>query len=268
MGSRFVTAETLPSAVTARQLVRERKHTGQTSGLTPGHVQANLVILPEALAGDFLRYCQRNPKPCPLVGVSDPGQYGQPALGADLDIRTDVPSYYVYRHGELVDELPDLLSLWRADFVWFAIGCSFSFEEALLAAGIPLRHIEQHKNVAMYRTNRATTSAGPFTGPLVVSMRPMKVADAISAIQITGRFPGVHGAPVHFGDPAALGISDINRPDYGDAIEIRADEVPVFWACGVTPQAALRAARPEICITHKPGSMLVTDLLNSTYSIS
>jgi uncharacterized protein YcsI (UPF0317 family) len=256
------------SALAARQAVRQGRHTGQTSGLAPGHVQANLVVLPQSLASDFLRYCQRNPKPCPLVGVSDPGQFGHRALGADLDIRTDVPGYYLYRHGELIDEPRDLLALWRDDFVWFAIGCSFSFEEALMAAGISLRHIEQHKNVAMYKTNRATERAGPFAGPLVVSMRPLSVADAILAIQITSRFPGVHGAPVHFGDPAQLGIADINRPDYGEAVEIADNEVPVFWACGVTPQAALRAARPEICITHKPGSMLITDLLNSSYSMS
>ena len=256
------------SPLAARLSVRERRHTRQTSGLAPGYVQANLVVLPQSLASDFLRFCQRNPKPCPLVGVSDPGDFGNRALGADLDIRTDVPSYYVYRHGELVNETNDIRALWRDDFVWFALGCSFSFEEALIAAGIPLRHIEQHKNVAMYRTNRPAASAGPFAGPLVVSMRPMKVADAIRAIQITGRFPGVHGAPVHFGDPGQIGISNIDKPDYGDAIEIADDEVPVFWACGVTPQAALKSARPEICITHKPGSMLVTDLLNSAYSMS
>lgn len=248
--------------------MRNGEHTGHTSGLAPGHVQANLVILPLALANDFSRYCQRNPKPCPLVGVSEPGDFRQQMLGLDLDIRTDVPRYNIYRRGELVSEAHDLLALWRDDFVWFALGCSFSFEEALTDAGIRLRHLEQGKNVAMYRTNRPTEAAGPFAGPLVVSMRPMSAADAIRAIQITGRFPGVHGAPVHFGDPAQIGIADLSKPDYGDAIEIADGEVPVFWACGVTPQAALQAARPEICITHKPGSMLVTDLLNSAYSVS
>ena len=234
----------ISASLAARLSIREGRHTRQTSGLASGFVQANLVVLPQALASDFLRFCQRNPKPCPLVGVSERGDFTNRTLGVNLDIRTDVPAYYIYRHGELVEETNDILAQWRDDFVWFALGCSFSFEEALLAAGIPLRHIEQQKNVAMYRTNRATESAGPFAGPLVVSMRPMKVADAIRAIQITGRFPGVHGAPVHFGDPGQIGISDIGKPDYGDAVEIGVDEVPVFWACGVTPQAALKVSAP------------------------
>jgi uncharacterized protein YcsI (UPF0317 family) len=225
-------------------------------------VQGNVVILPEALANDFLRYCQRNPKPCPLLAVSEPGNPNLPALGADIDIRTDVPRYRVWCHGKLVDEPADISTLWRNDLVTFVIGCSFSFEEALMQAGLPLRHIEQKRNVAMYRSNIATESAGVFHGPMVVSMRPFKAADAIRAVQITSRFPNVHGAPVHMGDPALIGINDLSKPDYGDAIDVLPDEIPVFWACGVTPQAAIAEARPEFCITHAPGAMLITDLLN------
>jgi uncharacterized protein YcsI (UPF0317 family) len=249
-------------SVQDRAAIRSGAFTGHTSGLAVGHVQGNVVILPTALANDFLRYCQRNPKPCPLLAVSEPGQALLPSLGADIDIRTDVPRYRVWRDGVLTDQPTDISNLWRPDLVTFVIGCSFSFEEALLEAGIPLRHIAQNRNVAMYRSNIATAPAGVFSGPMVVSMRPLKAADAIRAIQITTRFPNVHGAPVHIGDPAQIGITDLSAPDYGDAVEVLPDEVPVFWACGVTPQAAITQARPEFCITHAPGAMLITDLLN------
>lgn len=235
---------------------------GHTSGHATQYVQANLTIVPHALAYDFLLYCQRNPKPCPLLAVSNAGEPHLPKLGADLDVRTDAPRYRVWRHGELADELPDISSLWRDDLVTFAIGCSFSFEQAIMAAGIPLRHVARGDNVAMFRTSIATTPAGVFHGPLVVTMRPFSAADAVRAVQITSRFPNVHGAPVHLGDASAIGIADINRPDFGDPIEVRAGEIPVFWACGVTPQAAVKQARPEFCITHAPGCMLVTDLKN------
>lgn len=246
----------------ARSSIRSGNYTAHTSGLAEGFVQGNVAILPQALAGDFLLYCQRNPKPCPLLAVSEPGQPLLPTLGFDIDIRTDVPQYRVWRDGVLTDEPTDIRALWRDDLVTFVIGCSFSFEEALLQAGLPLRHITQNRNVAMYRSNIATQSAGVFHGPMVVSMRPMKPADAIRAVQITSRFPDVHGAPVHLGDPAHIGISDLGKPDYGDAVEVMADEIPVFWACGVTPQAAVSQARPPFCITHAPGKMLITDLLN------
>lgn len=246
----------------ARAAIRSGAFTGHTSGLAEGHVQGNVVILPELLANDFLRYCQRNPKPCPLLAVSEPGESLLPSLGTDIDIRTDVPRYRVWRDGVLADQPTDISDLWRRDLVTFVIGCSFSFEEALLQAGIPLRHIAQKRNVAMYRSNIATVAAGAFSGPMVVSMRPLKAAHAIRAIQITSRFPNVHGAPVHMGDPALIGINNLNAPDYGDAVEVMPDEVPVFWACGVTPQAAITQARPEFCVTHAPGSMLITDLLN------
>ncbi len=247
----------------ARQAIRSGRWSGHTSGTAPHFVQGNVVILPEALANDFLRFCQRNPKPCPLLAVSEPGNPGLPRLGADLDIRTDVPRYRVWRKGELVDEVTDIGALWRNDLVTFVIGCSFSFEQPLIDAGIPLRHIEQGKNVAMYRTNIQTEPAGPFHGPMVVSMRPMSPAHAIRAVQVTARVPAVHGAPVHLGDPALIGIADLATPDFGDAVDILPGELPVYWACGVTPQAVVMEARPDFCITHAPGAMLVTDLLDS-----
>lgn len=242
---------------------RAGAYTGQTAGLARGNVQANLAILPKALAHDFLRFAQANPKPCPVLAVSEPGDPRLPGLARDLDIRTDVPRYRVWRDGVLVDEPTDISSVWRDDLVTFAIGCSFSFEEALVEDGIDVRHITCGSNVPMYRTNIATTPAGQFHGPLVVSMRPLKPADAIRAIQITSRFPSVHGAPVHIGMPEAIGIADINKPDYGDAVPIAPGELPVFWACGVTPQAVIAQVKPEFCITHAPGCMLITDLRNS-----
>jgi uncharacterized protein YcsI (UPF0317 family) len=249
-----------PQQVRAR--IRCGEWTTHTSGVAGGYVQGNVVILPEALASDFLRYCQRNPKPCPLLAVTEPGQAKLPSLGEDIDICTDVPRYRVWRYGELTDEPTDISALWRKDLVTFVIGCSFSFEEALIQAGLRIRHIDQDRNAPMYRTSMATEAAGPFKGPMVVSMRPFKAADAIRAVQITSRFPNVHGAPVHMGDPAQIGIADLGKPDYGDAVDLQADEIPVFWACGVTPQAVIAQARPEFCITHAPGAMLITDLLN------
>ena len=255
--------EGMQDAGHVRSLIRQGLWAGHTSGLADDHVQGNLVILPQAQADDFLRYCQRNPKPCPLLAVSDPGQHLLPRLGADIDIRTDVPRYRVWRDGELVDEPVDITPLWRDDLVSFVIGCSFSFEQALMEAGLPLRHVEQGRNVAMFRTNVPTEAAGPFSGPLVVTMRPMRASAVIRAVQVTSRFPNVHGAPVHIGDPSLIGITDLSKPDYGDAVEVMSDELPVFWACGVTPQAAIQQARPAFCITHAPGAMLITDLLNS-----
>jgi uncharacterized protein YcsI (UPF0317 family) len=260
--------EALQRVHEARSRIRSGAWTGHTSGLAEGHVQGNVVILPQSLADDFLLYCQRNPKPCPLLAVSQPGQAQLPRLAADIDIRTDLPRYRVWRHGELNDEPTEISALWRDDLVTFVIGCSFSFEEALLQAGLPLRHIVQNRNVAMYRTNLATVGAGVFEGPMVVSMRPFTPANAIQAIAITSRFPDVHGAPVHMGDPAQIGIADLAQPDYGDAVDIMPGEVPVFWACGVTPQAAIARARPAFCITHAPGAMLITDLLNHQLATS
>jgi len=255
-------ADAARRAAELRRACREGRFQGHTSGAAADLVQGNLVILPQADAADFLLYCQRNPRPCPLLAVGDPGAVDLPSLGHGIDLRSDLPRYRVWREGRLVDEPTDVQALWRDDLVAFVIGCSFSFEWALAAEGIPLRHVAQGRNVAMYRSNLATVPAGPFGGPMVVSMRPLSAADAIRAVQITARYPAVHGAPVHLGDPAQIGIADLSQPDYGDPVEVQAGELPVFWACGVTPQAALAAARPSLCITHAPGAMLVTDLLN------
>ena len=246
-----------------RLRMRAGDFSGTTAGLAPGNVQANLVILPMALAHDFLRFAQANPKPCPVLAVSGPGDPQLPGLGEDLDIRSDLPRYRVWRRGELVEEPFDLFDVWRADLVSFALGCSFSFEEALVEDGIELRHITCGSNVPMYRTNIPCAPAGPFAGPLVVSMRPLKPNDAIRAIQITSRFPSVHGAPIHIGLPETIGIKDLAKPDYGDAVPVESDELPVFWACGVTPQAVIAEVRPDFSITHAPGCMLITDLRNT-----
>lgn len=246
-----------------RLRIRSGQVTGNTSGLAPGNVQANLVVLPKALAADFLRFALANPKPCPVLAVSEPGEPTFPTLGDDIDIRTDLPRYRIWRHGVLVEEPIDVAHVWRDDLVSFAIGCSFSFEDALIEDGIEIRHVTCGSNVPMYRTNIPCVAAGVFHGPLVVSMRPLKPADVIRAVQITSRFPSVHGAPVHLGLPRMIGIKDLGKPDYGDAVPIAEDELPVFWACGVTPQAAVTTAKPEFCITHAPGSMLITDLRNT-----
>jgi uncharacterized protein YcsI (UPF0317 family) len=250
-----------------RRAIRRGNLSGPTSGLAPGFVQGNLAILPKALADDFMRFCHLNPKPCPLLAVSAPGDWRLPTLGEDLDIRTDISRYRVFREGTVVDEPDDIRAHWRDDLVSLVLGCSFSFEEALLEAGIELRHITEGTTVPMYRTSIATAPAGPFHGPMVVSMRPLKPADAIRAIQITTRFPAVHGAPVHIGRPDLIGIADLAKPDYGEPIALHDDEIPVFWACGVTPQSVVATARPEFCITHYPGSMLVTDRRNTELAI-
>ena len=257
----------MSTGLDVRRECRSARLDGPTAGLAPGYVQGNLAILPRDWADDFLRFCQANPRPCPLLGVSEAGSPALPALGADLDVRTDLPHYRVWEHGKLMTSPTDVMSVWRDDLVSFVIGCSFSFEEALLQNDIPLRHITRGCNVAMYRTNIATQSAGRFHGPLVVSMRPMKPADAIRAIQVTTRLPAVHGAPVHIDFPEAIGIKDLGKPDYGDAVEMEPGELPVFWACGVTPQAAIAAAKPPFAITHAPGCMLVTDLKNNQLSL-
>jgi uncharacterized protein YcsI (UPF0317 family) len=251
----------------ARLAIRAGAHRGPTAGIAPGYVQGNLAILPQQLAADFLRFCQLNPKPCPLIGSSAPGDPRVPELGHDLDIRTDLPRYRVWQKGELIAEPENITEYWRDDLVSFVIGCSFSFEEALMAEGIELRHIARGCNVPMYRTSIATAEAGPFHGPMVVSMRPLKPADAIRAVQITTRFPSVHGAPVHVGKPELIGIGDVMKPDYGDAVEVRDDELPVFWACGVTPQSVIATVKPDFCITHYPGCMLVTDRKNTEFAI-
>lgn len=238
-----------------------------TAGLAPGFVQANLVVLPRAQAFDFLLFTQRNPKPCPLLEVVEPGSAEPRQMAPGADLRTDLPKYRVYRDGVLVDEPIDLSSRWSGDLVSFLIGCSFTFESALVDAGIPVRHIEQCSNVPMYITSLPTVPAGAFHGPMVVSMRPIPSGQIVRAVQVTSRFPAVHGAPVHIGDPAAIGIADLAKPDLGDPVEIRAGEVPVFWACGVTPQAVAMASKPALMITHAPGHMFITDRRDSEYAV-
>jgi uncharacterized protein YcsI (UPF0317 family) len=243
-----------------REAARSGELTTPTPGLALGYVQANLVVVPRDLAFDFLLFCQRNPKPCPLLDVTEPGSAEPRLVAAGADLRTDVPRYRVFCNGELTEEPDDLHEWWRNELVAFVIGCSFTFENALLAANVPLRHIEQGRNVPMYRTNIACRSAGVFRGPMVVSMRPMTPEQAITATRVCTRFPRAHGVPIHFGDPAAIGIRNIDRPDFGDAVDVRPGEVPVFWACGVTPQAVAMEARPPLLMTHKPGCMFLTDL--------
>lgn len=251
--------ERIENPAELRRRVREGAFRAPTTGHAPGWLQGNLAVLPKALADDFLAFCVRNPKPCPLLGVGEPGDPRLPALGADLDIRTDVPGYRVFRGGAPFERAPHLREVWRKDLVAFVIGCSFSFEESLARARIPVRHSAAGRNVPMYVTGIETRRAGPFGGPMVVSMRAFSPADAIRAIVLSDRQPLAHGAPVHIGDPAAIGIRDLAAPEFGDPPILEPGDVPVFWACGVTPQVAIREAAPDLAITHEPGHMLVTD---------
>lgn len=268
-------APALRSAVTwdrsdpaaARRAIRSGAFTGYTAGLAPGRVQANICILPRAFAEDFLLYCQRNAKPCPLIARSDPGDPRLPSLAGDLDIRTDVPRYHIFRDGEFVEETTDIRDHWRDDLVTFALGCSFSFEEAMLDAGLRLRFLERGGVAGVYVTSLETQRAGAFHGPLLVTMRAFTPAEAIRAIQITSRFPNVHGAPVHIGKPESIGVDLTRRyQNVGDG-HVAEDEIPVFWACGLTPQFAVKNAKPPLCITHAPSSMLITDLRNASLAV-
>ena len=234
-----------PSEV--RQLIRQGVIDFPTAGMCRGYAQANLVILPPEYADDFEEYTRKNPFPCPVLEI----------------IVTDIPRYRVYENGVFTKELTDASAYWKAGYVGFLIGCSFSFEEALMAAGLPVRHIEQGCNVPMYKTNIQTVKAGPFEGPMVCSMRPMTPEQAKVAYDITVKMPNVHGAPVQIGDPEKVGVKDVMKPDYGDPVEIREGEIPVFWPCGVTPQAAVENAKPPVVITHAPGHMFITDILNT-----
>jgi uncharacterized protein YcsI (UPF0317 family) len=248
------------SAAEIRAQIRSGAHQGHTAGRAPGKLQCNLAILPETYALDFLRFCQRNPKPCPVVGVSETGDPMLPTLGTDIDIRTDVPKYRVFRDGVMTDEVTDIGDLWSDDLVTVALGCSFTFENALIRAGIPVRHLEQGRNVPMFRSNIALQPAGPFGGEMVITMRPIPEDRVGDAHLISARYPQAHGAPIAKGDPAALGIASLDAPDYGDPVEVRAGEVPVYWACGVTPQNVLLQAKLPLCITHSPGHMLISDV--------
>ena len=245
-----------------RALIRRSELVRPTAGLAPGYVQANLVMLPKDLAFDFLLFCQRNPKPCPVLEVTEPGRYEPALIARGADLRMDVPLYRIYRNGKLVAEERDISGHWNDDLVCFLLGCSFTFESALIRAAIPLRHVEEGKNVAMYVTNIEAKPAGVFAGPIVVSMRPFQESKVVRSVQITSRFPMAHGAPLHIGDPERIGIKDMKHPDYGDYVEIKKDEVPVFWACGVTPQVVALTSKPPLMITHSPGHMFITDILD------
>lgn len=245
-----------------RKLIREEKLVGPTAGMCPGYAQANLVILPKDLAYDFLLFTQRNPKSCPILEVGDVGNKMLNFLGEDIDITTDIPKYRVYEDGVLTGEYTNIKDFWRDDFVSFLIGCSFSFESDLIEADIPIRHIEEKCNVPMYITNIPCTPAGMFNGNMVVSMRPLPYDKIVQSVLVSGEMPKVHGAPIHIGDPSIIGIKDINKPDFGDAVTINNNEVPVFWPCGVTPQAVVMNVKPKIVITHSPGHMLITDIKN------
>jgi uncharacterized protein YcsI (UPF0317 family) len=256
--SRGALAHAQPKEV--REAIRRVKWRQPTAGLCHGYVQANLVILPRDLAYDFLLFAQRNPKPCPVLEVTEAGSPEPVKTATGADLRTDLPLYRVYRGGRLEGEATDLVAIWREDLVSFLLGCSFTFESAMFRAGVPVRHLEEGKNVPMYITSRPCEPAGIFQGPLVVSMRPIPPALIPRAVQATARFPSAHGGPVQIGDPDSLGILDLARPDFGDPVTIRSGEVPVFWACGVTPQAVAMQAKPPLMITHAPGHMFVTDL--------
>jgi uncharacterized protein YcsI (UPF0317 family) len=254
------------SPVELRGLVREGKWTTVTTGLAPGYVQANLVMLPREEAFHFLLFCVRNPKPCPILDVLEPGR-AEPSIARGADLRTDLPKYRIYEKGSLQKEVRDVKGFFHEGMVSFLLGCSFSFESAMLASGLPIRNIEEGKNVSMYITNRPCVPAGPFTSPLVVSMRPLTPQQAVRATQVTTRFHLTHGAPVHFGAPEAIGIKDLSRPDFGDPVTIRPDEIPVFWACGVTSALAATSARLPLVITHAPGHMFVSDLRDEDLTI-
>ncbi|WP_191982083.1 putative hydro-lyase [Lentilactobacillus curieae] len=257
-----VTANLTP--VELRRKIRSGEFSLPTSGLCPGYTQANLVILPKSLAYDFLLFTQRNPRPCPVLEVSDAGSRSLNVFAKDVDLANDFPKYRIYKNGEVTDEVTSVQNYWQEDFVSFLIGCSFSFESELISAGIEVRNITENVNVPMFNTNIPLQSAGIFHGNMVVSMRPIPEAQVPTAVQVTASMPKVHGAPIQIGDPQAIGISDVNQPDYGDSVTIKPGEVPVFWPCGVTPQNVIMQTKPPLVITHAPGHMLVTDVINTT----
>lgn len=245
-----------------RQLIREGKFTEPTSGYCPGYAQANLIILPKEEAYDFLLFAQRNPKACPLLEVTDVGERLTKYVAKDCDIATDFPKYWIYRDGVKVEEVTDISSYWRDDFVAFVIGCSFSFESEMIDAGIEIRHNTMGCNVPMYITNIDCVPAGRFSGKMVVSMRPIPSNQLVKTVTVTAALPKVHGSPIHIGDPKEIGITDVAHPDFGDPVEIRPGETTVFWPCGVTPQSIVMHVKPKLAITHAPGHMLVTDVKN------
>jgi uncharacterized protein YcsI (UPF0317 family) len=249
-----------------RNLIRSRQWTTPTSGSASGYLQANLVMLPAQEAFNFLLFCVRNPKPCPILDVLEPGQT-EPMIAPGADLRTDLPRYKIFENGEYKTDVEDVSDHFDSSMVSFLLGCSFSFENAMLAAGLPIRNMEEDKNVSMYITNRPCLPAGPFSANLVVTMRPMTPEQAIRAVQVTTRFHLTHGAPIHLGNPRQIGITDLDRPDFGDAVTVKSEEIPVFWACGVTSQLAATSASLPCVITHAPGHMFVSDLKDEDLTI-
>ena len=250
-----------------RKKVRNNEYQKPTAGMCPGYAQTNLIVLPWEDAYDFLLFAQRNPKPIPILEVTEVGSRELQTLGNDIDVATDFPKYRIYRNGKMVDEYLSVVDFWREDLVSFLIGCSFSFEDLLVDAGIEIRHITEKANMPMFNTNIPLKQAGKFSGNMVVSMRPIKSSQIATAVNVTNRLPGVHGAPIQIGNPAEIGIYDLANPDYGDAVTINENEIPVFWACGVTPQAAVMASKPKFAITHSPGHMLITNISNKELSV-
>jgi uncharacterized protein YcsI (UPF0317 family) len=267
LGSASEPATLLLSAHEARLLFRSGQYTGSTSFFSRGYVQGSLCILPQKYALDFAAYCHRNPKPCPLIAIGGVGDPYLPMLGEDFDVRTDLPSYSVFREGQVVEQPTDIKHLWSDDLVAFVWGCGFSFEQALIESGVTLRDVARGDNVVMYQTNIDTLPVGAFAGKMIVTMRPLVPAQAIRAIQVTSRFPSVHGAPIHIGLPGMIGISDLEKPYSSTPPQMRPDEIPVFWACGATPRLAVERAGLPFCITHKPGSMVISDRLNASLAI-
>lgn len=251
-------AELAPAQARAR--IRDGELTGPTAGFCLGYQQANLVALPAALADDFEAFCRANPDPCPLLARTEPGDPQVPGLARDADLRTDLPRYRVLESGLEVTTPAEVLEAWRQDTVAFLLGCSLGFESALLEAGVPLRHVQHGRWLPMYETTVACEPVGAFAGPLVVSLRPLPRHLAQVAADITTPSWWSHGGPVHIGDPAELGIPDLAHPSFGDPPVFEPGDVPVFWACGVTPQLVARAAAPPYLIAHYPGHMLITDL--------
>jgi len=237
-----------------------------TAGYCEGHVQANMVALPQEYAKDFKQFCENNPKPCPLLEVVGPGEHRTRSLADNADLLNTIPKYLIWKDGCIYKEVAQISEYYSDDLVFFLLGCSFSFEQALASSGIRLRHIEMNKNVSMFNTDIPLKASGPFFGKMVVSMRPIYHDLVPRACLITGRYPDVHGEPVHIGYPEMIGIQNIKQADYGDSVEIKLDEIPVFWACGVTPQNVLVEAKLPFAITHAPGFMFVGDMLNEEFS--
>jgi uncharacterized protein YcsI (UPF0317 family) len=242
-----------------REQIRSGEFTSNTSGVMPNLVQGNVVILPKEQADKFVEFCLLNPTPCPILGVSEPGEYGIPALGDSLDIRHDIPQYHIFENGDLVETPTSIEEFWKDDSVAIILGCSFSFEDALQRKGYKIRNIEMNTNVSMYETTISTNETDDFKGNMVVTMRPFKQHEIDDVVEITRAFEKAHGAPVHIGDPNIIGIKDLNSPEYGSPVTLEEDDIPVFWGCGVTTQSILKKAKLPQVITHAPGKMLITD---------